>query len=209
VIDALCQKSVRWHTVLLARQRYSQCRLPSNTLRQIGDNEMKNAHVATVFIACAIAAPFASAQPAINKADSDRLVAIAQANIAEITTGKLAVEKSTNSDIKQFAQMMIDDHSKGLADTQKLAAAKNVTLPTEPDDAHKKIAADLQQLSGSAFDKAYVSKAGVQDHVKVHAALKNDIANAKDTDVKALATKLEPIVAHHEAMAKKLDAASR
>jgi putative membrane protein len=209
VIEALCQKSVRWHTVLLARRRYSQCRLPLNTLRQIGDNEMKNAHVATVFIACAIAAPFASAQTAISKADSDRLVAIAQANIAEIATGKLAVEKSTNSDIKQFAQMMIDDHSKGLADTQKLAAAKNITLPTEPDDAHKQIAAELKQLSGSAFDKAYVSKAGVQDHVKVHAALKNDIANAKDADVKALATKLEPIVAHHEAMAKKLDAAAR
>jgi putative membrane protein len=71
------------------------------------------------------------------------------------------------------------------------------------------MAEELKQLSGSAFDKAYVSKAGVQDHVKVHAALKKDIADTKDADVKALVNKLEPIVAHHEAMAKKLDASTR
>ncbi|MYM23304.1 DUF4142 domain-containing protein [Duganella sp. FT135W] len=170
---------------------------------------MKTARFATAFIACAATAQFAFAQTPISKADADRLVAIAQANIAEIAAGKLAVEKSANGEIKQFAQMMIDDHSKGLADTQKLAAAKNVILPTEPDDAHQKMATELKQLSGAAFDKAYVSKAGVQDHVKVHAALKNDIASAKDTDVKALASKLEPIVGHHEAMAKKLDTATR
>jgi putative membrane protein len=178
-------------------------------VKPIGDNDMKTAHIATALIACAASAQFAFAQTAISKADSDRLIAIAQANLAEISTGKLAVEKSSNNDVKQFAQMMIDDHSKGLAETQKVAAAKNVTLPTEPDEAHKQIAAELKQLSGSAFDKAYTSKAGVQDHVKVHAALKNDIANAKDADVKALASKLEPIVAHHEAMAKKVDAATR
>jgi putative membrane protein len=146
------------------------------------------------------------AQAPIAKADSDRLVAIAQANIAEVAAGKLALDKSSNADVKSFAQTMIDDHGKGLDETKKVAAAKNVTLPSEPDAEHKKMAADLQKLSGAAFDKQYVSKAGVADHTKVLAALKNDIANAKDADVKALASKLEPTVAHHGEMAKKLDA---
>jgi putative membrane protein len=43
--------------------------------------------------------------------------------------------------------------------------------------------------------------------LKVHAALKKDIANAKDPETKGLAAKLEPTVAHHEEMAKKLNAA--
>jgi putative membrane protein len=68
------------------------------------------------------------------------------------------------------------------------------------------MAADLQKLSGVAFDKAYAKNAGVLDHTKVHAALKNDIASAKDPEIKALVTKLEPIVAQHLEMAKKLDA---
>ena len=144
---------------------------------------------------------------AISKADTERLNAIAQANIAEVAAGKMAVEKTSNADVKQFAQMMIDDHGKGLDETKKVAAAKNVTLPTEPDAAHKKMAEKLQTLSGAAFDKEYVSKAGVADHAKVHAALKVDIAKAQDADVKALAAKLEPTVAHHGEMAKTLNAA--
>jgi putative membrane protein len=148
----------------------------------------------------------ASAQT-VSKADTDRLNAIAQANIAEIETGKIALEKSTNADVKQFAQAMIDDHTKGLEETKKVAAAKKLTLPTEPDAEHKKMAEKLKTLSGAAFDKEYVSKAGVADHAKVHAALKQDIAKAQDADVKALATKLEPTVAHHGEMAKKLNAA--
>ena len=148
----------------------------------------------------------ASAQAPVAKADADRLVAIAQANMAEVAAGKIALEKSSNADVKSFAQMMIDDHSKGLEETKKVAAAKNVTLPSEPDDAHKKMAAALQKLSGAAFDKEYVAKAGVADHTKVHAALKQDIASAKDPEIKGLAAKLEPTVAHHGEMAKKLNA---
>ena len=140
----------------------------------------------------------------VDKADADRLAAIAQANLAEITTGKIAVEKSTNPDVKAFAQKMIDDHTTGLDDTKKVAAAKNITLPTAPDAAHQKMAANLQKLSGTEFDKAYIKQGGVADHAKVHAKLKKDMTSAKDADIKALATKLEPIVAEHGDMAKKL-----
>jgi putative membrane protein len=146
------------------------------------------------------------ANTAINKADAARLVAIAQANIAEVEAGNLALEKSSNADVKAFAKMMIDDHTRGLEETKKVAAAKNVTLPSEPDAAHKKLAAELKALSGSGFDSTYVKKAGVEDHTKVHAALRKDIDAAQDADVKALAIKLEPTVAHHLAMAKKLGA---
>jgi putative membrane protein len=170
---------------------------------------MKTPMIAAALILGAAATQFASAQTsaALNKTDTSRLVAIAQANIAEVEAGKLAVEKSSNADVKQFAQTMIDDHGKGLEETKKVADAKKVSLPTEPDAAHKKMAADLKKLSGAAFDKAYVSKAGVADHTKVLAALKDDIANASDADVKALASKLEPTVAHHKDMAEKLNAA--
>lgn len=166
----------------------------------------------TTLGAIALATTFiqlASAQNAgpLSKEDSGRLTAIAQANIAEVEAGKLALQKTSNADVKAFAQLMIDDHTKGLEETKKVAAAKNLTLPTEPDAAHKKMAEQLKALETSSFDKQYVDQAGVQDHTKVHAALKADIKGAKDADVKALATKLEPTVAHHLAMSKKLKAA--
>lgn len=151
--------------------------------------------------------PATSAATTISKDDAARLVGIAQANIAEVEAGKMALKKSSNPDVKAFAQMMIDDHTKGLEETRKVAAAKRVTLPSEPDIGHQKLAAELETLSGAKFDEAYAKRAGVAGHANVLASLKKDASTVEDPDVKALATKLEPTVAHHLAMAKKLASA--
>jgi putative membrane protein len=148
-----------------------------------------------------------SAATTISKDDAERLVGIAQANIAEIETGKMALKKSSNKDVKAFAQMMIDDHTKGLQETKKVAAAKHVTLPSETDIAHQKLAAELEALSGQQFDEAYAKRAGVAGHANVQASLKKDVSAVEDPDVKALAIKLQPTVAHHFDMAQKLAAA--
>jgi predicted outer membrane protein len=92
---------------------------------------------------------------------------------------------------------MIDDHTKGLTEVQQVAQQKGVTLPTEPDAKHKAMATKLQAMSGAAFDKAYMSQAGVSDHKAVHSKLVSAEKKAKDADVKGLAQKLEPIVAQH------------
>lgn len=133
----------------------------------------------------------------LSSGDEKILKDIAQANINEIEAAKLAQSKSQNDQVKSFAQQMIDDHTKGLNDTQQIAQQKGVTLPTEPDAKHKAMAKKMEAMSGAAFDKAYMTQAGVSDHKAVHSKLKADIKKAKDPDVKALAEKLEPIVAQH------------
>ncbi len=154
-------------------------------------------------LACAlVAAGAASAATTLSKGDQNIVIGMAQANMAEVAAGKMALEKSSNADIKKFAQTMIDDHSKALDSVTELAKAKEVTLPTEPDAPHKAMAARLQKLSGDAFDKAYMKEAGVADHSKVHAKLKKDEMAAKDADVKALAAKMLPTVDMHLQTAK-------
>jgi putative membrane protein len=133
----------------------------------------------------------------LSAADEKIVKDMAQANINEIEAAKLAQSKSQNDQVKSFAQQMIDDHTKGLTDVQQLAQQKGVTLPTEPDAKHKAMAAKLEKMSGAAFDKAYMSQAGVSDHKMVHSKLVSAEKKAKDADVKALAEKMEPIVAQH------------
>jgi putative membrane protein len=152
--------------------------------------------------AAIVAAGAAGAATTLSKGDQNIVIGMAQANMAEVAAGKMALEKSSNADVKKFAQTMIDDHSKALDSVTELAKAKEVTLPTEPDPAHKAMAARLQKMSGAAFDKAYMKEAGVADHGKVHAKLKKDEMAAKDADVKALAAKMVPTVESHLQMAK-------
>lgn len=76
---------------------------------------------------------FAQSSATLGKEDAGRLTAVAQANIAEVEAGKLALQKSSNLEVGAFTQLMINDHTKGIEETRKVAAAKNLTLPTEAD----------------------------------------------------------------------------
>jgi putative membrane protein len=152
-------------------------------------------------------APAATAE--LSKADQKIVLNMAQANMAEIEAAKLAQSKSQNEQIKNFAQQMIDDHTKALGDVQQLAQTKGVTLPSELDKTNKAKADKLAAMSGDAFDRAYMAQAGVADHKKVHGMLRQAQSRAKDPDVKALAARILPTVDQHLNSAQQLQGTSK
>lgn len=133
----------------------------------------------------------------LSKGDEKIVMDMAHANMAEIEAGKLALSKSQDTEVKTFAQQMVDDHTKALNDVQTLAQQKGITLPTEPDAKHKAMAAKMEKMTGDAFNREYMKKAGVDDHKKVLAMLKKYEKSAKDADLKALAAKMVPTVEQH------------
>jgi putative membrane protein len=139
-----------------------------------------------------------------DSADRTFMMKAAQANLAEVEAGRLAGEKSTNSDVKKFAQMMVDDHSQANEQLTDLAQKKNISLPNEPDDAHKKDAGRLSDLKGAEFDRSYMTMM-VQDHVKAVALFEATAKAAKDSDVRAFAEKTIPVLKHHLDMARDLN----
>ena len=143
-----------------------------------------------------------SAAGAVSKGDLKMMRDMAHANLAEIEAGKLAQSKSQNADVKKFAQQMIDDHTQAQAELQKLAQSKGVNLPSEPDKKHQAMAKKMQGMSGEELDRMYMKKGGVDDHQKTLKLLKKAQKNAKDSDLKALAAKMTPIVEQHLQMAK-------
>lgn len=149
----------------------------------------------------------ASGAAKLSAADKKAMSDMAIANMAEVETGKLALSKSQNAEVKTFAQQMVDDHGKALSELQTLARTKGVTLPTEPDAKHKAMAAKLEKLSGDAFDKQYMKMAGLQDHKATHAKLQKISKSAKDPDVKAAADKTIPTVEQHLKAAQQMSSA--
>ncbi|MCE0491923.1 DUF4142 domain-containing protein [Pantoea sp. Mb-10] len=152
-------------------------------------------------------APASGAQPAtanqsgsgapLSAGDQKAMKDMAQANINEIAAAKIALSKAQSSNVKAFAQKMVDDHSAALTKVQTVAQQKGVTLPTEPDSKHKAMAAKLEKQSGSAFDKLYMENAGTKDHKMVLSTLKKDASKITDPDVKALAEAHTPVVEQH------------
>jgi putative membrane protein len=95
--------------------------------------------------------------------DSKFLREAIQGNIAEVKMGELAKERSQNKDVRDYGQMLIDDHSKGKEKAIAAAKAMSVPTPSEPTAKQKQTHDMMAKLSGSEFDRMFMSHM-VQDH---------------------------------------------
>jgi putative membrane protein len=116
---------------------------------------------------------------------------VAKAGMNEVDMGRLGADKAASSEVKQFAQKMVDDHGKANSELTSLAGSKNVQLPE-----HKDMSNKLADKSGADFDKAFM-KQMVADHKKVVRELESEAKSGKDPDVKAFAEKTLPTVKGH------------
>ena len=123
--------------------------------------------------------------------------------VAENELSKLALDKSNNDEIQQFAQMMIEDHTKAGDELKQLAADKNVTLPTEVDSNHKSAMNKLSGLSGEKFDDAFL-KQMVKDHEATIKLFQKEADSNDDAAMKAFAAKTLPTLQSHLQMARSM-----
>ncbi len=136
-------------------------------------------------------------------ADGKFVMAAAKGGMAEVEMGRLAAQKGSNPEVKQFGQKMVDDHSKANDDLKQVASSKGMTLPTEVDAADKAKMDRMSKLSGAAFDKAYVADM-LKDHKKDVADFKNEASGGRDSDVKSFASKTLPTLQEHLKMVQDL-----
>jgi putative membrane protein len=116
--------------------------------------------------------------------------------MAEVQLGQLALQKSSNDDVKQFAQRMIDDHTK-LGDQMKpIAQQIGVKIPDAPSKKDQATLAKLRALNGDAFDKAYV-KDMVKDHKADLDDFKMEAQNGSNPQVKDAASQGSQIISQH------------
>jgi putative membrane protein len=159
----------------------------------------KAALVGTVVLA--ISASSAFAQPPIAAAgkvnpDSRFVTDAAKGGMAEVELGKLATEKAGADQVKKFGQLTVDEHRRVNEELKTLAQNKDISLPTAEDGSHRAIHEQLAQLSGDAFDRAYL-RAMVDSHLKTVYAFRVESRSGKDPDVKAWASKTLPMLEDH------------
>jgi putative membrane protein len=126
-----------------------------------------------------------------------------QGGIAEVQLGQLTLQKSSNDQIKQFAQKMIDDHTKLGEQMKPVAQQVGVAVPTEPSKKDKQTMVKMQALSGSAYDQAYI-KDMVKDHKQDLSDFQAEASNGQDPAVKDAATQGSEVISQHLQMAQQL-----
>jgi putative membrane protein len=109
----------------------------------------------------------------------------AMAGNAEVALGKLASEHAVNREVKQFAQMMVRDHTKGNEELKQAVSPHNLDVPATLDSKHQELMDKLRGTAGAEFDREYMA-AMVEGHEEVKALVegrtrRGDSRNANNT----------------------------
>ncbi len=142
--------------------------------------------------------------------DANILAQESDGDSAEVVIGRYAQAHGSTPQVKAYAKLLINDHSKGLSEVHALAKKLSITPEPAPDDtASAETTHTLQHLGtlkGRDFDTAFVAHE-IEDHKTDIADAKKAAAAAQNPQVKQLVEKSIPELQKHldraEALARK------
>ena len=123
------------------------------------------------------------------------LCEMTDARMMDIEEGKVAAERGTIKEVKDYGNLMIKDQNYLLDELKKFAKTKNITLPTKISDEKLNGLKDLKEKSGKDLDKKFLKMISI-DH-------KRDVRKFKkateidDQETKVFAKKHLPMIKSH------------
>src|ERR1700759_4202624 len=145
--------------------------------------------------------PPGSGQPSAQ--DVTWMQANAQADLAEIALGKLALATSQDAGVRKVATVTMKDHESVPDQLGALAAEEGVQLPTAPSDAQQKVGRELSALTGAKFDLTW-DNAEITGHRESVAQTVTEIRHGSDRAVTHFAWHYLSAAGMHLAMAERL-----
>jgi len=136
---------------------------------------------------------------------------VVTANQVDIDAGKLAKMRSKNKEVKDFAQLMVTDHTGVNKSATELVTKLHVTPESNATSQSLQKGGDenlaaLKKLHGGAFDRAYVDHEVTYHQSVIDAVDSTLIPSAKNAELKALLVKVRPAFIAHLEHAKTLQA---
>jgi putative membrane protein len=120
----------------------------------------------------------------------------AQTDMLEAHLGQMAADQAATQDVKDYANMLVTDHTGDYQQLNALAAKDSLTVPTGLDAAHNKMIAPFEKLKGAAFDTRYIHEM-IAGHTEAIGVYTKEAADAQNSDVKAYASATLPTLHKH------------
>ncbi len=126
----------------------------------------------------------------------------AQDGVVEVALAGLALRKSHNDHVRQFAQQMVQDYAQSNGRLNSIVECEGLILPTELDAKHSAAIERLNVTSGSAFDKAYLKH--IEETQSKAVALFESASGSGDPNMAAFARKGLSMLQEHQELADNL-----
>jgi putative membrane protein len=135
----------------------------------------------------------------LKNADKNFAEKAAKASMEEVEVSRVAAARSSNPEVRAFAEQMAADHARMADELAALAAVKGISLP-----ARDRIATKWEKQNAKDFDHDYLKKM-VSDHEATVKLFQKQANDGNDPDLVAFARKHLSDVQHHLQRAKDLE----
>ena len=126
-----------------------------------------------------------------------------QTDMTEAHLGQMAAEQASSQDVKDFAQMLVTDHTADYTQLTAVATKAGLTVPKGLDAKQEKMIAPFEKLHGKAFDRRFAHDMAA-GHQAAIAAYNKESRDGQNADLKAYATQTLPTLQKHESAAQAL-----
>lgn len=125
-------------------------------------------------------------------------------NTLEVALGRVAESRAENSEVKSFAERMVEDHNSMNREWTDLARRNRMTTAVVDVGPNGQQTIDrLEDLSGTAFDQAYMNEM-LRQHEMSLAAFQQMASSASSSNVKQLAQNGVTTVQQHLSLARQV-----
>lgn len=122
---------------------------------------------------------------------------VATSDRFEIETSQMALKKTKDEKLRDYANMMIEDHGKSTKQLTQIAGAKKIKPTPKLDAEQQKMMTELKGAAAvAAFEQAYL-KGQVAGHERTLATLQAYSDRGTDAKMKGFAKQMIPIVQRH------------
>jgi len=116
----------------------------------------------------------------------------------------MAAGQASRQDVKDYASMLVTDHTADYEQLTVLAAKDGFTMPKGLDAAHDRMIAPFDKLKGAAFESRYIHEM-IVGHTEAIGIYTKEAADAENADLKAYASATLPTLHKHLDGAKALE----
>lgn len=136
----------------------------------------------------------------ISTGDQQFITEAANGGMKEVELGNFVAQKTQNSDVKQLADRIAQDHSNANQELKSAAQQDNGQVPAALDEKAMQEMNQFKKMSGAKLDRMYVQHM-IDDHKRDIAKFQEQASGGAAPQVKAFAQKTLPTLQEHLQMA--------
>ncbi len=143
-------------------------------------------------------------QSNVSNTDKNFVENTLKGGMLEIALAQEAVKKSTNQDVQNLANHIIQDHTKGNQQLKEIAQKEGLQIPDKMGSDKEQKLEKFSKMDAQDFDREYASFE-VKDHKDDIKDAENEAKDGTNPSIKNFASQLVPQLQQHLSMAQSVD----